>query len=152
MEAEEWVAEMKTQLYEGRIKVLLSRLREMEKQLSWRAERDKSRREVLSAVIKYLSPRLDMMRYKDYIQEDQPIASGIAEGAARYVIGERMDCSGMRQISERAEAPLHLRCIELNGDWDNFFDWAYKNWRDKLEKEEKVLVRTDELIELLKAA
>ncbi len=143
---------MKSQLYGGRAKELLSQLREMVKQLSRRAERDKSWREILFAVIKYQASRLDMMRYKDYIEEDQPIASGIAEGAARYVVGERMDCSGMRWIPERAEAPLHLRCVELNGDQDKFFEWAYKDQREKLRKEEKVMVRTDELIELLKAA
>ncbi len=144
--------EMKTLLYGGRVKELLSRLRDMAKQLSKRAKRDKSKREVLSAVIKYLAPRLDMMRYKDYLEEDLPIASGIVEGAARYVVGERMDCSGMRWIPERAVALLHLRCVELNGDWDNFFEWAYKDWRDKLGKEEKVMVRTNEPIKLLKAA
>ena len=51
-----------------------------------------------------------------------------------YVIGERMDCYGMRWIPGRAETPLHLRYIELNGDWDKFFDWAYLKWRNKLEK------------------
>ena len=152
VEAEDWVAEMKTLLYEGRVKELLSQLREMEQQLSKRAKRDKSKRVILSVVINYLEPRLDMMNYKDYIEEDLPIASGIVEGAARYVVGERMDCSGMRWIPERAEALLHLRCVELNGDWDKFFEWAYKGWRDKLRKEEKVQVRTNEPIELLKAA
>ncbi len=151
-ETEEQVERMKRLLYEGRTKELLSRLREMEKRLSNRAKRDKSKREILSSVINYLSPRSDMMRYKDYIEEDLPIASGIVEGAARYVVGERMDCSGMRWIPERAEALLHLRCVELNGDWEKFFEWAYKNWRDKMIKEEKVMVRTNEPIELLKAA
>ena len=150
--AEEWVEEMKTLLYEGRVKEMLSRLREIYKQLSKRAKRDKSKRVILSAIINYQEPRLDMMSYKAYIEEDQPIASGIVEGAARYVVGERMDCSGMRWIPERAEAILHLRCVELNGDWDKFFKWAYKGWRDKLRKEEKVQVRTNKPIELLKAA
>lgn len=152
VEAEEWVEEMKTLLYGGRVKELLSRLREMLKELSKRAKRDKSKREILSVVIKYLASRLDMMSYKDYLEEDLPISSGIVEGAARYVVGERMDCSGMRWIPGRAEALLHLRCVELNGDWDKFFDWAYNKWRIKLRKEEKVLVRTNEPIELLKAA
>jgi hypothetical protein len=46
------------------------------------------------------------------------IASGVVEGAARYVVGERLDNSGMRWIEERAEAVLLLRCIEVNGDWE----------------------------------
>ncbi|MCP4149743.1 MAG: hypothetical protein GY757_18500, partial [bacterium] len=145
--AEEQVEEMKTLLYGGHVKEMLSQLREIYKQLSKRAKRDKSKREILSAIINYLEPRLDMMSYKAYIEEDLPIASGIVEGAARYVVGERMDCSGMRWIPERAEAILHLRCVELNGDWDNFFEWAYKGWRDKLRKEEKVQVRTNKPIE-----
>ncbi len=143
---------MKSMLYGGRVKEVLARLREMLKQLSKRAKRDKSKREILSEVIKYMEPRLDMMNYKQYVEEDLPIASGIVEGAARYVIGERMDCSGMRWIPGRAEALLHLRCVELNGDWDKFFDWAYLKWRNKLGKEENVRVRTNEPIELLKAA
>ncbi len=151
-ELEDWVEEKSGLLYEGDVKELISQIKEMEKQLSKRAKRDKNKREILSTVINYMEPRLDMMNYKDYIEEDQPIASGIVECAARYVIGERMDCSGMRWIPIRAEALLHLRCVELNRDQDRFFDWAYKDWRDKLEKEEKVLVRTNELIELLKAA
>ena len=52
------------------------------------------------------------------------LASGVVEGAARYVIGERLDNSGMRWIVERAEAVLLLRCIEVNGDWDDFFAFS----------------------------
>ena len=151
-EAEEWADAMKTSLYEGRVMELLSLLEEMLKQLSKRAKRDKSKRETLSAVITYLKPRLDMMNYKDCLEEDLPIASGIVEGAARYVVGERTDCSGMRWIPERAEALLHLRCVELNGDWDRFFEWTYNGWIDKLRNEDKVQVRTNESVELPKAA
>ena len=43
---------------------------------------------------------------KNYIENDLPIATGIVEGAVRYVIGERIDCSGMRWIPKRAEALL----------------------------------------------
>jgi hypothetical protein len=63
------------------------------------------------------------MNYGELQKEDLVIATGVIEGAARYVIGERMDCSGMRWIAERAE--MRLRCIELNGEWDQFFYWTY---------------------------
>ena len=76
--------------------------------LSTRAKRGKSKREALGDLITYMDDRLPMMEYKKLIDEDLVIASGIVEGAARYVIGERMDCGGMRWIPERAEALLRL--------------------------------------------
>jgi hypothetical protein len=96
-----------------------------------------------------MESRLDMMNYKEYIEEDLPIASGVVEGAARYVVGDRMDCSGMRWIPGRAEALLHLRCIELNREWDQFYEWVYKRWKDKLRQKQKVIVRTNKPIGLL---
>ena len=91
-----------------------------------------------------------MMNYKKLIDEDMVIASGIIEGAARYVIGERMDCGGMRWIPERAEALLRLRCIELNGDWDHFFEWGYQHWMEKMKLGEKVIIRQEKPDELCK--
>src|ERR671915_2291394 len=85
-----------------------------------------------------------IIEYKDLIDEDMVIASGIVEGAARYVVGERLDCSGMRWIPERAEVVLHLRCIELNGDWERFFAWSYQRWRDQMRTGQRVLIRTDQ--------
>ena len=147
-ELEEWVEENRSLLYEGRASELLSLLKELMSNLSKRAKRDKAKREELTTLTNYMASRLDMMAYKDYIEEDLPIASGIVEGAARYVVGERMDCSGMRWIPERAEALLHLRCIELNGEWDQFFEWEYNRWHNKLRNNEKVIVRTNEPITL----
>ncbi len=50
----------------------------------------------------------------------------------------------MRWIPERAEALLHLRCIELNGEWDQFYEWEYNRWHNKLLRNEKVIVRSNE--------
>ena len=147
-ELEEWVEDKRSLLYGGRASELVSQLKELKKTLSRRAKRDQGKWEALTKLIHYMEPRLAMMAYKKFIDEDLPIASGIVEGASRYVIGERMDCSGMRWIPGRAEALLHLRCIELNGDWDSFFDWAYRQWVERLRQEEKVLVRTEEPIDL----
>ncbi|MDM8563851.1 hypothetical protein QUF54_10910, partial [Candidatus Marithioploca araucensis] len=82
------------------------------------------------------------------LEEDLVIASGVVEGAARYVVGERMDCSGMRWIPERGEALLRLRCIELNGDWDSFFYWGYQRWLKKLRPAKRVVIKTNEHLEL----
>ena len=82
-----------------------------------------------------------MLRYTRYKKDDLPLASGIIEGAARYVIGERMDCSGMRWIPERAEHLLQLRCIEINGDWDEFFNYYHEKNIQLMKTGEKVQLR-----------
>jgi len=142
-ELEKWVKSKIVFLYKGHAEKLLSEVKELKKKLSRRSKKNKSKRDALSKLIKYMEPRLDMMEYKKLREEDLDIGSGVVEGAARYVVGERMDCSGMRWIPERAEALLHLRCIELNGEWDLFFDWSYNRWRKKLKEMEKVIVRTE---------
>jgi hypothetical protein len=148
-ELENWVEGKRTFLYEGSVSDLVSELKDLKKTLSTRARRDKHKRETLQEVIQYMESRLDMMNYKEYIKEDLPIATGVVEGAARYVVGDRMDCSGMRWIPGRAEALLHLRCIELNGEWDQFYEWVHRRWKDKLREKQKVIVRTDKPIDLL---
>ncbi len=72
--------------------------------------------------------------------------------AVRHVVGERMDCAGMRSIPGRAEALLHLRCIELNGDWQEFIAWAYQQYQEQLQDRQAVQIRTDQPMELPRAA
>ena len=149
---ESWVEDQKERLYTGRAAELVTGLKTLKLRLSTRAKRDAAKRDALSDLIGYLDKRLSMMAYQDLIEEDMVIASGIVEGAARYVVGERLDCSGMRWIPERAEALLHLRCIELNGEWERFFAWSYQRWRDQMQTGERLLIRTDQADALPTAA
>jgi len=139
-----WVEDQRELLYTGRAAQLVTGLKTFKLTLSARAKRDAAKRETLSDLIGYLHKRLSMMAYKDLLETDLVIASGIVEGAARYVVGERLDCSGMRWIPERAEALLHLRCIELNGDWERFFAWGYQRWLDQMRAGQRVMIRTDQ--------
>jgi hypothetical protein len=141
---EAWVEDQREHLYSGRARNLVTSLKALKLTLSARAKRDASKREALSELINYLQKRLAMMAYKELIEADMVIASGIVEGAARYVVGERLDCSGMRWIPERAEALLHLRCIELNGDWERFFEWSYQRWLDQMQAGQRVVIRSDQ--------
>lgn len=143
-----WVNQYRNFLYTGDVKDLYQEMEALKKQLSPRAKRDEKKLKELTGLLKYLKPRIPMMNYKHYIKKDLVIASGVIEGAARYVVGERMDCSGMRWIPQRAEALLHLRCIELNGEWDTFIELVYEQWKIKLYEGERVMIRTDEGIDL----
>ena len=123
-ELAEWVEELEELLYKGHVRGLLGRLKQEMKGISPRGPGTKEKRGVLKKVIGYLEARVKLMDYGRLRKEDLVIASGVVEGAARYVIGERLDNSGMRWIEERAEAVLLLRCIEVNGDWEAFMKWS----------------------------
>lgn len=147
-----WVKELRELLYQRGGKALVARLRKMRKEIACRGPGTKRKRTALDSLITYLEPRTKMMRYAKWLKQDLVIATGVIEGAVRYVIGERLDCSGMRWVKGKAEAILHLRCIEVNGLWDHFFAWCQTGWCEQLAKGDKVMIRTDEPINLSVAA
>jgi len=151
-ELKTWVKEMKRLLYAGKTKALVRRLGQLREATSRRGPGTKARRQALEREMGYFSRRLDMMRYDVWRKQDLVIGSGQAEGAVRHLVGERLDCAGMRWVKEKAEALLHLRCIELNGDWERFAEWFQDKNHRSLRKGERRRVLTDKPLKLDKAA
>ena len=147
-----WVDELKELLYGGRAAELLERLRDYLRQVPRHGPGTKARRKALETQIGYFGKRLSMMRYDEWIAKDLVIASGQVEGAVRHVVGERMDCAGMRWVPGKAEALLHLRCLELNGDWQHFFAWTHQRNHAQLRERHRVKVLTDQPLQLAEAA
>jgi len=141
-ELSRWVEELEELLYKGHVRALLQRLEQESRGVSPRGPGTKEKRRVLEAVIGYLGARVKLMDYGRLRKEDLVIASGVVEGAARYVVGERLDNSGMRWIEERAEAVLLLRCIEVNGDWEAFMEWSQERRTQELERGQIVQIRS----------
>jgi hypothetical protein len=81
---------------------------------------NKGRRKRLLDIMKYLAEHQHRMRYAELRREDMDIGTGAVEGAVRNLVGIRLDGPGMRWGRDRAEMVLHLRCILLNGQWDDF--------------------------------
>jgi hypothetical protein len=138
------VGEWKELVYAGRAAVLVERLRRLLARVPPTGPGTKGKRAALAATRKYLEPRLALMRYHQWRAADLVLATGQVEGAVRHVVGERLDCAGMRWIPGRAEAVLHLRCIELNGDWEGFIAWAADQRQRELTAGQAVLIRTDQ--------
>ena len=128
---EAFVEHYRAMLYDGEAREMVGEFRDMIDD----ANRQKKRRGTdpadgeygeLEKEIAYFARRLDMMDYANLKEKDLVIASGQVEGAARHLVGERMDCGGMRWKVDRGRMVLHLRCIEINGDWDSFDRWLSK--------------------------
>lgn len=151
-ELKEWVEDLQAFLYGGQAKELVEVLRGLLKAEPLHGPGTKGRRKALAEQIGYLEKRVDMMRYGEWLEQDMVIASGQAEGTVRHLVGERFDCSGMRWRREKAEALLHLRCIELNGDWQHFFAYVQKRIRARLKKGKRLKILTAQPLTLAKAA
>ena len=147
-----WVEEFKELVYGGKTKTLLKRLRWLRDQVPMRGPGTKGRRRALTKLIGYVRPRQRMMRYAHWMDQDLVIATGQVEGAVRHLVGERLDCSGMRWVRGKAEAVLHLRCIELNGDWEKFESWFHYQTLTCLAKAQRHKVLTNQPLPLPKVA
>jgi hypothetical protein len=147
-----WVEELKTLVYEGKAALLVKRLKRWWDEVSSHGPGTKARREALMCQIGYLETRLDMMCYAEWMGQDLVIASGQVEGAVRHLVGERFDCAGMRWVQEKAEALLHLRCIELNGDWERFVNWFERKVQEDLKCGKGRKILTDQPLTIAQAA
>jgi len=150
-ELKAWVEELKAWVYAGKTKKLLRRLEKLLEQEPLHGPGTKGRRQALTKLLGYLRPRRKMMRYGSWIEQDLVIASGQVEGAVRYLVGERFDCAGMRWVQAKAEAVLHLRCIELNGDWEKFVTWFQRKTQGRLNQGDRRKILTDQPLHLANA-
>lgn len=144
-EQEEWVERQKEALYESRASDIVKELDDRRKLIPKKGPGNKGRRERLQQVGNYVAKRLDKMDYKFLLEQDLEISSGAVEGAVNYVIAKRFDSGGMRWIKERSEALLQLRCIEVNGDWDDFISYVHdKTSRQTQEAKKNVFLKAKE--------
>ena len=115
-EAEAFVTARLERILQGDVGRVIGGLKQMATKNKLVGERKKR----LGKVIGYLQNNRPYMAYDDYLAKGYPIGSGVVEGACRHLVKDRMELTGMRWVTEGAQAMLDLRATYLNGDWDNF--------------------------------
>ena len=73
--------------------------------------------------VAYLTRKAAYLDYATALASGWQIATGIIEGAARFLIKDRMDITGARWTTPGAEAVLRLRAVIANGDFDEYWQW-----------------------------
>ena len=73
--------------------------------------------------VAYLTRKAPYLDYATALASGWQIATGIIEGAARFLIKDRMDITGARWTTPGAEAVLRLRAVIANGDFDEYWQW-----------------------------
>ena len=67
--------------------------------------------------------RTRMMHYQQALEQGLPIATGVIEGACRYLVKDRMERTGARWSLTGAEAVLRLRAVRASGDFDDYWQF-----------------------------
>jgi hypothetical protein len=127
-DALEFVAHHLRQLLEGKVGYVIGHFKRLRDQHGLRG----AARSTVTTVIHYYENNRCHMRYDEYLAAGYPIGSGVAEGACRHLVKDRMEGTGMRWTLDGAQAMLHLRAIYLNGRWDEFVEYRIENEQNAL--------------------
>ena len=73
--------------------------------------------------VNYLVKNTRWLRYAGALADGLPIATGVIEGACRYLVKDRMGRTGARWSLTGAEAILRLRALRASGDFDDYWQF-----------------------------
>lgn len=77
-----------------------------------------SKRKTISTEIKYLAKRKALTKYKELLDANLPIGSGIVEAACKTLASERLKRSGMRWGDDGCQGILTLRSLIQSDRWE----------------------------------
>ena len=122
--AEEWVADQARKILRGKSAQVAAGIRRRATTYGY----SPAERAGADECARYLDNKKDYLGYATALEKGWPIATGVIEGAARWLVKDRMDITGARWGLQGAEAILKLRALIASGDFD-----AY--WRFHLRRE-----------------
>lgn len=132
---EAWVSDQLHDLLTGNVETVIRRWRRLARAAEQRKCWTKDNQETVTSAIGYFSNNRHRMRYHEYLSNGYPIGSGIAEGACRNLVKDRMDCTGMHWRLPGSRAMLKTRALYLNGEWDDFVEY-------RIQREQETLYQT----------
>src|SRR6266702_3932267 len=85
----------------------------------------------MDRAVTYLNNNHAHMKYDKALEKGWPIATGMIEGACRFVIEDRFGITGARWSPDGAEVILKLRAVVVNGDLDDYMRYYKKRYRNE---------------------
>lgn len=117
--AESWVKERLARILRGESSLVAAGMRRSATLNELEAEQ----RAPIDKCADYLLKYAPYLRYDQYLAKGYPIATGVIEGACRYLVKDRMEITGARWSLQGAEAVLRLRSLRASGDFDEYWEF-----------------------------
>ncbi len=110
-----WVSNKLSQILNGKSSFVASGIRRTA------TCRKLKNREPIDSCARYLLNHSKYLKYNEYLEKGYPIATGVIEGACRYLVKDRMDITGARWSLTGAEAVLKMRAIKISDDFSAYW-------------------------------
>jgi hypothetical protein len=105
-------------------------------------------RRAVDVCANYLLKYKAHLRYDIYLAAGFPIATGVIEGACRYLVKDRMDITGARWSLDGAEAVLRLRALRASGHFDAY--WRFHQ-EQELQRNHRIAYARAEIPDMIAA-
>jgi hypothetical protein len=116
---EEWVRKKIMAVLEGKAGLVAAAIKRKATNLGLSANDRKN----ADTCARYLHAKAPYLDYPKALANGWPVATGIIEGACRFLVKDRLGLSGARWRLAGAEAVLKLRALRKNNDWDRY--WSF---------------------------
>jgi Uncharacterised protein family (UPF0236) len=113
--AKSWADARIEDLDAGKIETLVATLTRLRPTAS-------TQQDELRKAIAYFQTNANRMRYDRFRKQGLFVGSGVVEAACRTIVGRRLKQSGMRWTVRGANAIIALRCCDLSGRWETFWE------------------------------
>ena len=120
--AAQWVGDKIEPLLHGQVKSMVRSVRRVATVKGLSAKQ----REPIDQCATSLANHASYLNYPHSLAKGYPIATGVIEGACRYLVKDRMEITGARWGLEGGEAVLKLRALYINGDVDAYWEFHEK--------------------------
>lgn len=128
--AQAWVRGHARQVLAGRAGIVAAAIRRKATRLGL----GPSQRKAVDTAATYLLNKKPWLDYPTALARGWPIATGVIEGACRYLVKDRLDITGARWGLDGAEAVLKLRALISNGDFEDYWHWHLEQEHQRVHK------------------
>jgi len=113
--AKGWTEARVRDLDDGAVEKIIAAMRRL------KPDGDSIQEEIRKA-IGYFETNRERMRYANFRKQGLFVGSGVVEAGCKTIVGQRLKQSGMRWTVRGANAIIALRCCQISGRWEEFWE------------------------------
>lgn len=110
-----WIKTQSEELKEGDVEKMISAMKRVK-------PRNRSIQEEVEKTWGYFETNKERMRYAEFREQGLFVGSGVIEAGCKTIVGQRLKQSGMRWTVQGANAIIALRCTQISGRWEEFWE------------------------------